>query len=197
MKKRDYNKYDFASWVKLDATSPSGISWVAPRRYMRTLRYDRVGTPAGSVRNFNNRQYYYTVVIMGKSFFTHRVAYVLKHGTVNPNNDIDHIDGNSLNNSIENLREVDPIVNGRNKKKKAGKELSTGIYLENYISRAGTPLTKIRAHYSDNNSKIISRSWSVLNRGYELSLELALAWRAERMKELCEQGFGYTERHGT
>jgi len=197
MKKRDYNSYDFASWVKLDNTSPSGLSWIAPRSYSGALNYDRVDKPAGAVQEYNGRQAYYAVGVFGLSFFVHRIIFVLHHGKINPANDIDHIDGNSLNNNIDNLREVSKAENARNKKKRTGKELATGVYLENYISRCGTPLTKIRAHYSDNNSKIISRSWSILNRGYDLALHLALTWRAERMEELNDQGFGYTERHGT
>lgn len=44
----------------------------------------------------------------------HRVVYCHKHGKW-PRFQIDHIDGNPLNNSIENLRDVSPIENTRNR----------------------------------------------------------------------------------
>lgn len=47
--RRDYNNYDFGSLVKIDESSPSGLVWVAPRLYAKTLRYDRVGQPAGGL----------------------------------------------------------------------------------------------------------------------------------------------------
>lgn len=198
MKKRDYNQYDFASWVKLDETSPSGLSWVAPRLYSGMLKYERVGEHAGTVREFNGRQSYYMVGMLGSNFFAHRVVYVLKHGKIDPHNDIDHIDGDSLNNSVENLREIDPVVNGRNKRKlNPNKALATGVYYEELLSKKGLLLKRINAHASIESGRVLKTNFSVLKYGYDKALELALAWRAERMKELCEQGFGYTERHGT
>lgn len=196
MKKRDYNKFDFASLVKIDNTSPSGLSWIAPRLYGGRLSYKRIGTQAGSVKHFNNRQSYFGITVYGSQFFVHRIIYILKHGSVGISNDVDHIDGNSLNNAVENLREITPAMNSRNNKRKKGKELATGIYLEEYIGKSGNPLSKIRAHYSTK-GVVYSRSWSVLNRGYTKALELALIWRKEQINSLNEQGAGYTDRHGT
>ena len=196
MKKRDYNRFDFASLVKIDDTSPSGLTWVAPRLYGGKLKYERVGTPAGNVRCFNDRQSYYMLVVFNQAFFVHRIVYLLKNGRVDTNMDIDHIDGNSLNNAVDNLREVSPSLNARNKKKKSNKELKTGIYLETYIAKSGKELQKIRAHFSFN-GKVHSRSWSTLLRGYDRSLELAENWRTSKIEHLNHMGHGYTERHGT
>lgn len=196
MKKRDYNKFDFASLVKLDATSPSGLSWIAPRMYGGRLNYKRVGSPAGNIKNFNNRQDYYIIVVFNAPFFVHRIVYLLANGYVNAANDIDHIDGNSLNNSVENLREVSAGENSRNRRKKTDKELDSGVYLETYIAKSGRELQKVRAHYSVE-GKVYNRSWSTLKRGYAESVRLATEWRDKQINDLNTQGFGYTERHGT
>jgi len=196
MKKQDYNKFDFASLVKIDEASPSGLSWIAPRLYAGKLNYKRVGTQAGNVRFFNKRQSYYILYVFNSQFFVHRIAYLLKHKSVDSNNDIDHIDGNSLNNSINNLREVSPSLNARNKRKKVNKELKTGIYLETYTAKSGKELHKIRAHFSFN-GKVYSRSWSTLLRGYAKAVELAENWRVSKIDYLNNLGHGYTERHGT
>lgn len=50
MEKKDYNNFDFSSFVKIDETSPSGLSWVAPRLYSGKLSYERVGKQAGTIK---------------------------------------------------------------------------------------------------------------------------------------------------
>lgn len=196
MKKRDYVLFDFKSVLALDETSPSGLAWTQPRKYMNTLKYDRVGKQAGTVRDFNNRQKYWIVTVFGKSFFCHRIVWLLHNGSVLPENDVDHIDGNSLNNSISNLREVEPIMNCRNSRKIKGKELQAGIYYEELLSKRGTPLERINAHYSFGN-KIVKTNFSVLKYGYDTALALAIAWRTEKIREVNALGAGYTDRHGT
>jgi hypothetical protein len=52
-----------------------------------------------------------------KTRLSHRVIWAMEHGSW-PVHQIDHIDGNPLNNRIENLRDVTQSVNLRNAKKK-------------------------------------------------------------------------------
>lgn len=56
---------------------------------------------------------YYTVSIDRKNYMAHRIIWLYVHGYL-PENDIDHIDRNSLNNRISNLREVSRSCNMRN-----------------------------------------------------------------------------------
>ena len=51
----------------------------------------------------------------GKQYLVHRVAWLLHYG-VWPSGDIDHIDGNTFNNEIKNLRDVPHSVNLQNRK---------------------------------------------------------------------------------
>jgi hypothetical protein len=197
MKKRDYKEYKFNEVFELSEESPSGIVWKVPRKYSNKLNYGRVGKQAGNLRDFNGRQQYYVVSIFGKSFFTHRIAYLLYHGNVDPENDIDHIDGNSLNNSIDNLREVPPFLNSRNSRKRVkGKELETGIYYEELLSRRGTLLKRINAHCAILPNKTEKVNFSVLKYGYETALALAREWRKTKLKEVSDLGMPYSSRHG-
>lgn len=197
MKKRDYRKYKFGDVFAVSDESPSGLVWKVPRKYMNTLKYDRVGKQAGNIRGFNNRQEYYVVTVFGQSFFVHRIVYLLHNGDVQPENDIDHKDGNSLNNSISNLREIPPPLNCRNaRKKKLGKELETGIYYEELLSRNGTQLRRINAHCSILPGKIKKVNFSVLKYGFDLALKLAQEWRKAKLVEAAEAGLAYTDRHG-
>ena len=197
MKKRDYREYNFKEVFDLSDESPSGLVWKVPRKYINSLKYDRVGKQAGNIRNFNNRQNYYVVVVFGETFFTHRIAYLLAHGDMQPENDIDHIDGNSLNNKIENLREVVPVLNCRNSRKKIPtKELETGIYYEELLSKKGTQLRRINVHCTIIPNKIEKVNFSVNKYGYDMALKLAQEWRRLKLKEAEEAGLSYSDIHG-
>jgi hypothetical protein len=197
LKKRDYREFKFNEVFELSEESPSGIVWKVPRKYICTLNYDRVGKQAGYVREFNNRQWYYVVTVFGKKFFTHRIAYLLHHGNISPENDIDHVDGDSLNNKIENLREVPPVLNCRNtRKKNKSKELDTGLYYEELLSRKGKLLKRINATCSILPGKTMKVNFSVLKYGYETALTLAREWRKVKLHDASDNGMPYSERHG-
>ena len=74
---------------------------------------------------------YLILKIKGRQFKAHRIAWLLYYGRF-PETEIDHINGNKLDNSIENLRLSDRRTNVRNKvfprNKKTGE---IGIYIDN------------------------------------------------------------------
>jgi hypothetical protein len=55
---------------------------------------------------------YFTVDINKKSYRVHRLVFMMHHGFLPQI--VDHIDGNKLNNSIENLRKADSNQNNQN-----------------------------------------------------------------------------------
>lgn len=70
--------------------------------------------PVNSIlRGKKSRTDYYRVNVGGKSYLAHRIAWAIYYG-VEPEGQIDHIDGNGLNNKISNLRCVTPNENMRN-----------------------------------------------------------------------------------
>lgn len=56
---------------------------------------------------------YWGIALRGKSVRAHRIAWLLYYGAW-PKYEIDHIDGNPLNNRIHNLRDVDHATNKKN-----------------------------------------------------------------------------------
>lgn len=71
----------------------------------------KIGSQAGTLRSDGYR----AIQINGKIYQEHRLIFLYHHG-YSPEF-LDHIDGNPLNNSINNLREATNQENGMNRKK--------------------------------------------------------------------------------
>ena len=90
----------------LDYNEGTGIlKWKIPAGFNTQI----VGKTAGSV----TEQGYSRLCINGVQIFAHRIIWLYKHGYL-PENQIDHIDRNRLNNRLDNLREVTQVCNSRN-----------------------------------------------------------------------------------
>lgn len=70
-----------------------------------------IGSPAGYVNKGGLR-----IRFQSKSYFAHRLAWLITYGKW-PEQIIDHVDGNPLNNRIANLRDVSNSVNRQNLRK--------------------------------------------------------------------------------
>jgi len=73
---------------------------------------------------------YLILKIKGRQFKAHRLAWAKYYGT-EPAHNIDHIDGNKLNNRINNLRDVQQVVNVLNTKRAPNKDTGVvGVHLD-------------------------------------------------------------------
>lgn len=68
-----------------------------------------IGTEAGYVHQTG----YMKVGVLGGSYYSHRLVWLYTYGEF-PKVNIDHIDGNPLNNCIDNLMECNQEQNARN-----------------------------------------------------------------------------------
>lgn len=146
------------------------------------LRYYKGGRPRNSCVNVNGRQEY-----------LHRAVYKMHHGDIPVNCVIDHIDGNPHNNHILNLRAVAREVNARNvKKHKSNTSGTTGVSL--LQDKCGT--LRWRAYWHEH-GKMRSKSFNCKIYGYEQAKNKAIECRDLQIKRLKEDGYNYSERHGT
>lgn len=96
---------NIGEYLAYDETSKTGLRWIKARRNIN------VGDPAGTL---NNRTNYYDTGFAGKLYRNHRIIYFLHHGFCP--DCIDHIDVNTQNNQIDNLRAATLSQNNCNRK---------------------------------------------------------------------------------
>jgi hypothetical protein len=95
----------------------------------------RVGEIAGSPARKSNGKVYIDIHIDGKHYYAHRLAWLYTYGAW-PENDIDHIDHDSTNNRLINLRDVTNAENHKNRKmSKRNNSGVTGVYFRNDMQK--------------------------------------------------------------
>lgn len=178
-----------------DPSSPSGLT-----RIKGTTSTSRAGYERGQLGHCGHKltlpcgRQQWNIGFKGRFAQISRIIWQLFNGKIPDGFVVDHIDGNSLNNKIENLRIVTRDKNARNlKKRKDNKSGVTGVVLH---TDKRCKATYWRARFHDLDGKHVCKYFSVEKIGNDEAFRLACEWRAEQIRLLNEQGAGYTERHG-
>lgn len=168
-----------------DETSSSSLRWKIQVRAGKNYNIIRanVGEMAGSL----NSKGYYQVKYKNLYLKCHHVVYILHYGELPTDTVIDHIDGNTENNQISNLRAVKIAVNSRNRRKSS--KNSSGI---TGVSKHGS-YWKAQWYEDD---KLNCKYFSIEKLGEEIAFLNACDYRKEMILKLNLKNYNYSERHG-
>jgi len=177
--------------IEYSEDSPSGLIWrVGGHR-------KTIGAQVGYYKEQVRGVYKYSTwvtMINYKSYLCHRLVWMLHNGEIPENYEIDHIDGNSLNNTIENLRCIESVFNKRNRS--FSRLNTTGITgVIRHSNKNGNQYFK--AQWSKPDGKRGGKYFSIGKYGEELAEFLAQEYREHQIMLLNLMGAGYTDRHGT
>ncbi len=155
-------------------------------RWKISVARTKKGSPAGSY----HKRGYYRVRYAKKNYLAHRVVYELFTGeTLQPGEEVDHIDGDKSNNRGENLRKVSDTIQARN----------LGMYSSNTSGVTGVRYSKTgnreyaQAYWMVSGKKIFFQARCDLEID---AFELCELVREEAITKLNEMGWGYSEDHG-
>lgn len=105
----------FNGILRYSVDSPSGLFW--DTTILVGKMKNRAAVSPGQVAGTLNKETgYYQFRYKSTTYMCHRVVYAIVKGVCPENCQIDHLDGNKLNNVIHNLRVVTDSVSNKNRK---------------------------------------------------------------------------------
>lgn len=193
-KPKDYNNVDWDNIVYYDESSPTFLRWKIEIRSGKkgTKINSKTDSIAGANVECGEDRRSRGIIGYGYStYYIHRIVWLLNNGEIDSSLVIDHIDGDSTNNNIDNLRIVPQSINVRNKKK----------YKNNTTGYIGIYFREIRciqyyiAGWYDLDHRFKSKAFSCTKYGDIVAKQMAIAHREAMLNELNKDGAGYTEKH--
>ena len=103
------------------------------------MLFRSVGAVAGHLTGAG----YLSIMVQGKSYYAHRIAWALTHGSW-PEGDIDHLDGVRSNNRLVNLRDVSNATNIQNQKR-AHRDNRSGSKVQGVCWREDRGMFRVKA----------------------------------------------------
>lgn len=100
------------------------LTWIVPSKGTKA------GAVVGNVCSRGNKQIkqYRECKILGHRYYVHNLVWFIHYGSW-PVYQVEHKDGNGLNNRLDNLRDVPQVINCRNQSKSANNTSGvTGVY---------------------------------------------------------------------
>lgn len=145
-------------------------------RWLVTLSNRAPASTVAGAKQKSNNNVYWGIRIYGKKYKAHVLAWIYSTGCA-PSGVIDHIDGNGLNNSFDNLRDVTQTVNCQNLSRRT----------DNISGKTGVHWCKIKSRWVAK----ITVSGRRLHIGYFIGLDEAVNARCQ-----AERNYNFHVNHG-
>lgn len=184
---------------KYDEESPSCLTrctdWLSGMNYQ--IKKASKGDPVGTVDTSKKGYSKWSLKVNNKTYTISRIVWEIFNGPIPKGMQIDHINGNSLDNKISNLRLVSNRQNSHNQKMKSTNTSGVnGVDLLTNTNKAGKKNLYWKAQWNDENGKRCAKTFSVNVYGYEEAFKLACEYRKMVVEEINNSFGNYTERHG-
>ena len=183
-----YSKYKWDEIFYMDSSSPTGLRWKIP--IFSGKSHGKIiiaqGTPAG-IPTTRKGKSYYVINFNNEKFYGHRILMILLVGDFDQSLVVNHIDGNGLNNSVENLELCTQSKNNMLRKQSTERSIKgktqTGFVGVSLINSHGK-LWMFRATWRGIDGKKKAKEFSIDKYGYNVALELAIKSRSDGNEEL-------------
>jgi hypothetical protein len=169
---------------------PGGLIW---KRYAANNRV-KPGDAAGSYIPKHNKPDagYYRVFVIDRTYSNHRIIWEMHNNPLEDGEQVDHIDGNSRNNKLINLRVVSNKENCYNQSKRStNKSGITGVHKNDNGSGTWYWVASWMV-----NGKRTGTMFAIAKYGEEGAKALAIEARENAVAMLKDNGVNITERHG-
>lgn len=184
-----------------DENSPTGLRWVVDT-CRGAFAKESIMIPKGSIAGRLHRLGYYWVRTnrytgTQVAYSVHRIVWEIHNGPVPAGYLVDHIDGNRMNNTVENLRLVTKAENARNMRmfntNSTGK---TGVGTTTIPTGSGGCNYYFNAHWVELDGTKRQKCFNIEKLGLMVAFRNACAFRDDQVARLNTYGAGYTDRHG-
>jgi len=188
---RNYNAISWGDFFYYDETSPTFLRWKVERRTGKDNRILKI--QVGDIAGYTDKDGYSSIGLNGNRYLNHRIIWCLFNGYIDPEKQIDHRNGDRVDNRIENLQLVTPMVNSQNK----------ALSCDNTTGVIGVSLSQTRgywyykAQYYDLSWKLKQKCFYILRLGEAEAFRMAVEYRKCKINELNSLGASYSDRHGT